>query len=161
LSFALADAVEADRAGRPAPEPTRIVLQPRPVNDAGFTVEPAEDGFVVRGEKPERWVRQTDFTNDEAVGYLADRLARLGVELRLTELGAHPGDAVTIGEVTFDFEPGGGIEDVEYQPTRRGADARLETETRTRASERFAAKKARRAHADDADGPAEDEWTDE
>jgi Obg family GTPase CgtA-like protein len=29
----------------------------------------------VRGEKPERWVRQTDFDNDEAVGYLADRLA--------------------------------------------------------------------------------------
>ena len=25
-------------------------------------------------------MRQTDFTNDEAVGYLADRLARLGVE---------------------------------------------------------------------------------
>jgi len=31
----------------------------------------------VRGTKPERWVRQTDFSNDEAVGYLADRLARL------------------------------------------------------------------------------------
>ena len=30
------------------------------------------------GGKPERWVRQTDFSNDEAVGYLADRLARLG-----------------------------------------------------------------------------------
>ena len=38
------------------------------------------DGFVVRGDKPERWVRQTDFDNDEAVGYLVDRLNRLGVE---------------------------------------------------------------------------------
>ena len=35
---------------------------------------------MVRGARPERWVRQTDFDNDEAVGYLADRLARLGVE---------------------------------------------------------------------------------
>ena len=48
----------------------------------GFTVEhpDGEGGFVVRGARPERWIRQTDFTNDEAVGYLADRLARLGVE---------------------------------------------------------------------------------
>ena len=26
----------------------------------------------VRGEKPERWIRQTDFGNEEAVGFLAD-----------------------------------------------------------------------------------------
>ncbi len=40
------------------------------------------------GEKPERWIRQTDFTNDEAVGYLADRLERLGVEQELAKAGA-------------------------------------------------------------------------
>src|SRR4051812_10500938 len=60
LTFALAQAVAADRAARPAVEPERIVLRPRAVDDAGFTVsaDPAEDGaFVVRGEKPERWVR--------------------------------------------------------------------------------------------------------
>ena len=33
-------------------------------------------------------MRQTDFANDEAVGYLADRLARLGVEEALLEAGA-------------------------------------------------------------------------
>ena len=38
--------------------------------------------------KPERWVRQTDFTNDEAVGFLADRLNRLGVEEELAKAGA-------------------------------------------------------------------------
>ena len=32
-------------------------------------------------------MRQTDFSNDEAVGYLADRLARLGVEEALAEAG--------------------------------------------------------------------------
>ena len=52
----------------------------------------------MRGTKPERWVRQTDFGNDEAVGYLADRLARLGVEETLLELGAEPGAEVVIGE---------------------------------------------------------------
>ena len=52
---------------------------------------------MVRGTKPERWVRQTDFSNDEAVGFLADRLNRLGIEEKLVELGAVEGDAVLIG----------------------------------------------------------------
>jgi GTP-binding protein len=146
LTFALAAAVQADRASRPAPESTRIVLQPRAVNDAGYTIVPLDDGYLVRGEKPERWVHQTDFSNDEAVGYLSDRLARLGVEAQLAKLGAEPGAAVTIGGVTFDFEPSGGVDEPEYMPTRRGYDARLDADVRTRADERLAAKKARRVH---------------
>ena len=63
--------------------------------------------FRVIGEKPERWIQQTDFNNDEAVGYLADRLARLGVEDELFKAGARAGDAVVIGEndnsVIFDL----------------------------------------------------------
>ena len=44
-----------------------------------------------RGTRPERWIAQTDFVNDEAVGYLGDRLARLGVEDELFKRGAKPG----------------------------------------------------------------------
>ena len=47
---------------------------------------------------PSAGSRQTNFDNDEAVGYLADRLARLGVEEELLRLGAKPGCAVTIGD---------------------------------------------------------------
>jgi GTPase len=54
-------------------------------------------------------VQQTDFSNDEAVGYLADRLARLGVEEALAAAGAEPGAEVLIGEpddaVVFDWDP--------------------------------------------------------
>jgi GTP-binding protein len=57
----------------------------------------------------ERWVAQTDFANDEAVGYLADRLAKAGVEDALVEAGAKAGDEVVIGPdeagVVFDWEP--------------------------------------------------------
>ena len=159
LTFALAEVVAADRAARPIAEATRIVLQPTAVNDSGFTVEPdpAEAGaFVVRGTKPERWVRQTSFDNDEAVGYLADRLARLGVEAELARQGAQPGAAVTIGEVTFDFAPSAGI-DEDYLPTRRGEDERLDTSPRRRrADDRLAAKRSRRVHAE-----YEGEWTDD
>ncbi|MCW2494537.1 GTPase ObgE, partial [Jatrophihabitans sp.] len=154
LNFALAQAVMDDRASRPAPAPARIVINPKAVDDTGFTVErdPEDDeAFIVRGIKPERWIRQTDFENDEAVGYLADRLARLGVEAALAKNGAVRGDAVTIGGVTFDFEPSGGIDEDEYSPTRRGYDDRLSTDTRPRADDRLAAKRARRS------GEAEDE----
>ena len=87
LTFALAEIVAADRAAKPAEVATRIVLRPTAVDDLGFTVTEENDGFVVRGAKPERWILQTDFGNEEAVGYLADRLARLGVEKALAEVG--------------------------------------------------------------------------
>jgi GTP-binding protein len=146
LSYALAKIVDEDRASRPSLDASRIVLRPPAVDDAGFTVldDPEQEGgFIVRGERPERWVRQTAFDNDEAVGYLADRLARLGVEQELAERGARPGCPVTIGGVTFDWEPStpAGIEMVMHQ---RGSDPRLERNERIGAAERKAAKIARR-----------------
>ncbi|UQX89681.1 GTPase ObgE [Jatrophihabitans telluris] len=152
LSFALADLVEQHRAEQEVLAPARIVLRPKAVDDSGFTVSPdpdEPDAFVVRGAKPERWVRQTQFDNDEAVGYLADRLARLGVENELGKQGARPGATVTIGDYVFDFEPTGGMADAEYQPTRRGTDDRLDADTRPNADDRLAAKKARRQHLSD------------
>jgi GTPase len=151
LSFALAKIVEEDRASRPAIEASRIVLRPRAVDDAGFTVteDPEEPGaFIVRGDRPERWVRQTAFANNEAVGYLADRLARLGVEEALAKAGAKPGCPVTIGEVTFDWEPStpAGIAVLMHE---RGEDPRLEQNTRVGAADRKAAKQARRAPTDE------------
>ncbi len=81
----------------------------------------------MRGEKPERWIRQTDFSNDEAVGFLSDRLNRLGVEQKLVELGAVEGDPVLIGHpdnaVVFDFKPG--IDAGAQMLGRRGEDQRF------------------------------------
>ncbi|HEU5266076.1 MAG TPA: GTPase ObgE [Jatrophihabitans sp.] len=154
LAFALAEVVSADRAARPELDAARIVLRPEPVDDAGFVVANDPEipgGYVVRGEKPVRWVRQTDFDNDEAVGYLADRLKRLGVEDELARRGAQPGAAVTIGGVTFDFEPSADVEEVDYHPGRRGSDERLAANIRTRAAQRLADKRARRAPSEDVD----------
>lgn len=150
LTFALGELVAAHRAATPEPEPTRIVLRPRAVDDSGFTIEAEADGsFVVRGAKPERWVRQTNFDNEEAVGYLADRLARLGVEDSLAKAGAEPGCLVRIGLFEFDWQPAV-YAGAEFTPGQRGADYRLdETATRTKAAERLSARKARRERPDD------------
>jgi len=127
LEFTLAGVVDAARRARPAPESTRVVLRPKAVDDAGFTVRREGERFVVRGTKPERWVRQTDFSNDEAVGYLADRLARLGVEEALLNEGAQAGAEVLIGPsedaVVFDWEPTLAAAAGGHGP--RGSDVRL------------------------------------
>jgi GTP-binding protein len=129
LGFVMAEVVRAAREAAPDTTAARIVLRPVAVDDAGFTVTQEGERFVVRGIKPTRWVRQTDFSNDEAVGYLADRLARLGVEDALLEAGAAAGDEVVIGDgdqgVIFDWEPSMKA-GAELLHGRRGTDLRLE-----------------------------------
>ncbi|WP_046767481.1 GTPase ObgE [Jiangella alkaliphila] len=126
LTYAMGSLVASARAAAPAPEPTRLVLRPAAVDDSGFTVTDEGERYRIRGLKPERWIRQTDFTNDEAVGYLADRLARLGVEEALIRAGAHAGDEVVIGgedAVVFDWEPSVSAGGEHLGP--RGTDSRL------------------------------------
>jgi GTPase len=163
FGYALAAAVEAHRASLPPMEPARVTIVPRAVDDSGFTVErdPEDpDGFIVHGVRPERWIRQTDFTNDEAVGFLADRLNRLGVEVQLAKAGAREGDAVTIGGVTFDWVPTlpAGTLTIEESAGLggRGTDSRIDAPHRVRAEERLAAKKARRTPYELSD----ETWTD-
>jgi GTP-binding protein len=110
LSFAMAGLISAARRAAPAPEPTRLVLRPAPVAGPEFElIRTGENSFRIRGEKPRRWILQTDFGNDEAVGYLADRLARIGIEEALADAGAVAGAEVLIGEeddaVVFDWDP--------------------------------------------------------
>ena len=133
LGFAMARIVMEARASVIIERP-RVVVQPAAVDDTGYTVtkEATSDGgvrFRVRGERPVRWVQQTDFANDEAVGYLADRLARMGVESKLFALGATPGAEVVIGDgddaVVFDWEPAIASGDISHQGPR-GSDVRME-----------------------------------
>ncbi|OHU99142.1 GTPase ObgE [Mycobacterium talmoniae] len=146
LTFALWEMVAAYRAAQPPPVARRPVIRPVPVDETGFTVESdGHGGFVVHGARPERWINQTNFDNDEAVGYLGDRLARLGVEDELLRLGAKPGCAVTIGEMTFDWEPATPA-GVDVAMSGRGTDTRLDRTDRVGAAERKAARKARREH---------------
>ncbi|MET7808414.1 GTPase ObgE [Micromonospora chersina] len=150
LMYAMAELVDQARRAAPPAEPTRIVIRPKAVDDAGFTIEAEEDGsYTVRGSRPERWVKQTNFDNDEAVGFLADRLARLGVEEKLAKAGAQAGDLVRIGDREFDWQPTL-YAGVDFVPGNRGTDVRLEDKsTRVSAAERLAARKARRVRAED------------
>lgn len=146
LSFALASAVAEAREAVPAPAAApRLSPRPRARREDGFTVSRRSQGgqefYLVRGGKPERWIRQTDFDNDEAVGYLADRLNALGVEDALVEAGARAGDTVVIGPedsgVIFDWEPTMRTGAELLGP--RGTDLRLDEGRRSSRKERKAA----------------------
>ena len=133
LLYAMARLVQKERAAAVTEERTRIILRPTAVDDSGYTVQANADGsFSVRGQKVVRWVRQTNFKNAEAIGYLADRLAQLGVEKELFKKGAVAGSEVRIGsgdnEVVFEGEPTieAGAEQLAGHLHRRGEDSRLE-----------------------------------
>ena len=165
LSYALAALVEQDRQQLQEAESqtVRPVITPAPVgrrkNEPIATIKlinhPQEGKvYQVRGQKPERWVLQTDFTNNEAVGCLADRLAIAGVEDELLKAGAQGGDTVLIGDlsdgVIFTWEPTltAGAELL----GQRGTDVRVEDyhrrtneQRRAEYKERMDAKEAARA----------------
>ncbi|MDH2442493.1 GTPase ObgE [Amnibacterium sp. CER49] len=163
LSYALAGLVEQDRADRAAAaQAPRIVIRPKPLDEQQFRVQVESDQgeplFRVLGAKPERWVAQTDFANDEAVGYLADRLNKLGVEDALFQAGAQAGSTVVIGRgdgVVFDWEPSLSSA-AELMVAPRGSDPRIAGERPRRTTqerreeyrERMDAKSAARADLD-------------
>ncbi|MFH8249992.1 GTPase ObgE [Microbacterium sp. B2969] len=173
LTFALGDVVARQRAEdavKPALE--RIVIRPKGADqDFHVRVEGGSYGDIFRilGEKPVRWVQQTDFQNDEAVGYLADRLNKLGVEDELFRQGATPGATVVIGEgdgVVFDWDPSL-TSTAELITAPRGTDSRLDGSGRRTSAERreqyhelMDAKAEARAELE-AERRAESGWDDE
>ncbi|HZK31601.1 MAG TPA: GTPase ObgE [Corynebacterium sp.] len=159
LVYQLFEMVKEARRRRPRqrPDAEHSVIRPRAVaspkrgkrTDFSIIEEPGlPGGFIVTGEKIQRWINQTDFENDEAIGYLSDRLAKAGVEDALRKAGAREGATVTIGEISFEWEPS-----LAGDPTLagRGSDARLLGTDRISAAERKRASQARRGLIDEYD----------
>jgi GTP-binding protein len=98
---ALASLVEEARAAEGEPE-AYVVLRP---DEQGFSVvrEGAHE-WRVRGRPAERAVALADLTNPEAMSYVQQRLARMGVERALARAGVVDGDIVRIGELELTYE---------------------------------------------------------
>jgi GTP-binding protein len=141
LSFALAALATSNR---PKAATTRRFSLLEDKEDSKFQVLAEDlDGEVVyriTGQKPERWVAQTNFGNSEAIGYLSERLNKLGIEDALTRAGAKAGSTVIIGRengVVFDWDPfiSSVVETIE---SPRGTDIRLDGSDRRTTKERRA-----------------------
>ncbi len=104
---AIADLV--DQAEREAPDRRGFALY-RPLGPS-FTVKREGGGWRVSGQAAERAVRLADLTLPEAADLAARRLAGLGVDRALAEAGAHEGDEVFIGDLSFEYTPEEGEEE--------------------------------------------------
>ena len=150
LNFALAALVEDARDAKAAePVKQRITLMQQKRDEGKYSIHREmwgdEEVFRIIGAKPERWVAQTQFSNEEAVGYLADRLAKLGIEDELFKAGAVAGSTVVIGPgagVLFDWEPTISSA-AELIAGPRGTDARFDLRERRTTTQRREEYKAR------------------
>jgi len=112
LNFALGQLVTEERKSQTEQVAKRISLLPPKKDDSKYEIRTESQGeniiYRIVGPKPERWVAQTDFSNQDAVGYLGERLQKIGIEDELYKKGAKRGSTVIIGEqngVVFDWDP--------------------------------------------------------
>ncbi|MEY4558659.1 MAG: GTPase ObgE [Actinomycetota bacterium] len=112
LNFALGQLVTEERKSQIAQIAKRISLLPPKKDDSKYEIRTESQGeqiiYRIVGPKPERWVAQCDFSNQDAVGYLGERLQKIGIEDELYKKGAKRGSTVIIGEqngVVFDWDP--------------------------------------------------------
>jgi GTP-binding protein len=76
----------------------------RPAGEGGYRVEREEDGaFRVLGRGVEMLFERHDTKNEEALGYLEQRLKEMGVIAALDRAGFEPGDDVRIGDHEFEL----------------------------------------------------------
>jgi GTPase len=76
----------------------------RPAGEGGYWVEREGDGaFRVAGRGVELLFERHDTKNEEALGYLEQRLAEMGVIAALTKAGFEAGNDVRIGEHEFEL----------------------------------------------------------
>jgi GTP-binding protein len=97
----LATLVEQARAESPLPVQAAVVHRPEP---EGVVVTREGRVFVVAGKQAARAVAVSDLTNPDALEHVHRRLKRIGVDKALARAGAHDGDSVRIGELSFTYE---------------------------------------------------------
>jgi GTP-binding protein len=88
-------------AEQPARTPYVVLRPGRP----RFTVSREGGGWRVTGRNVERWVRDTDLDDEDALTALQRRLIKEGVERQLTKAGARRGDEIRISDRAFEFLP--------------------------------------------------------
>jgi GTP-binding protein len=107
LTFAYAGSPADGAAERAEDEEPAEYAVYRPGDEAGYRVErSAEHEFTISGPPVERLVSRHDLANRDALAYIEERLAAMGVIKQLEAQGFEPGDEVRVGEVAFVLFPG-------------------------------------------------------
>ena len=103
LSGVLASAVARARAAQPDSVSHRLIrLRPE---ERAPVVQREGDAWRVHSARVERLLERYDIGNQEALGFVQERLLAEGVEDALARAGARAGDEVRIGDFAFEFTP--------------------------------------------------------
>ena len=68
-----------------------------------FTIVKDNDIFVISGKEVEKLFKMTKFT-DEGAKRFARKLRNMGIDEKLAEMGAKPGDRVQIMDMIFEYQ---------------------------------------------------------
>jgi GTP-binding protein len=99
LLYTVKDVIKAEHERQAAEQPeTAGLLVLRLADDDGWRVERTDEGFVVTGQKIERFAARTDFGNVHGVQRLRDIMKKMGVMKELVRQGIEPEQAVVIGK---------------------------------------------------------------
>ncbi|MEK7795748.1 MAG: Obg family GTPase CgtA, partial [Candidatus Hydrogenedentota bacterium] len=71
--------------------------------EAPYTVSRVVGGYRVEGERVERTMKMTDFSNEEAVRHMQKRLEKMGIFKALKRMGAQDGETIVIGEFELEY----------------------------------------------------------
>lgn len=95
LLYLVQDIVARQKAAA-VEEAKAVVPVIRLENDDSWKVERADNGFLVSGQKIERFAARTDFDNNFAVERLRDILKKTGIIRELIKQGIEPGEPIKI-----------------------------------------------------------------
>jgi GTPase len=77
----------------------------RPLGEGGFIIEREGEGaFRIAGRGVELLFERHDLANEEALGYLEQRLKEIGVIAALTKAGFETGDEIRVGDQEFELQ---------------------------------------------------------
>ena len=92
---------KAEPAAEPVQELVLPTEEPAPLEE--FTVTEVDGEYVVEGAGLERLMRRLDLNNREAVRYLQNLFAKIGLYETLEEMGVPEGATVRVGELEFEY----------------------------------------------------------
>lgn len=77
----------------------------RPAGEGGYSIEPEGAGaFRIAGRGVELLFERHDLSNEEALGYLEQRLGEMGVIAALRRAGFETGDEIRVGDQEFELQ---------------------------------------------------------
>ena len=68
-----------------------------------FEIVKEKDAWLIKGKEVEKLFRMTKFNTDESVNRFANKLRNMGIDDKLSELGAEEGDTVKILDYEFEY----------------------------------------------------------